>query len=65
MSDVCSANATVLMTPDDVAKRLAISKEGVCRLIHRGALNCRKVGRLLRFTPDDLDTFLDRARVNK
>ena len=65
MSDVCNANATVLMTPDDVAKKLAISKEGVRRLIHRGDLNARKVGRLLRFTPDDLDTFLNNAKVNK
>lgn len=51
-----------LLTINDVAFRLAISRNSVYRLVRSGALSPVRVGERLRFRARDLDAYLERNR---
>jgi excisionase family DNA binding protein len=53
----------VLMTPNEVANALRISMAGVYRLVDKRILPFHKVGRGLRFTEQDIATYLASNRV--
>ena len=53
-----------LWTIDDVAQRLAISRDGVYRLVRAGALSPSRVGERLRFRPEEIEDYLERRREN-
>lgn len=50
-----------LLTVDEVAERLAVHPNTVRRLVERREIRPVRVGRLLRFTPEDLDAYLAKA----
>lgn len=43
-----------ILTPDEVANLLKVSKKTVLRLVHDGTLPAAKVGRAWRFHRDDV-----------
>lgn len=45
-----------------MAERLGVNQRHVRRLVAEGRIPYLKWGRLLRFDPDELDAWLDRAR---
>jgi excisionase family DNA binding protein len=51
-----------LWTIDDVARRLAISRDSVYRLVRSGALSPLRVGERLRFRPEEIEQYLERRR---
>lgn len=53
-----------LLSPREVAERLAISVDGVYRLTHRenGLKGCRVGGRL-RFRPSDVEDYITAAEI--
>lgn len=59
-------NATLqrLYTIQDVAAILAISEEHTRRLTREGKLRGRKFGRVWRFTEEDLEAFIEEAKVH-
>ena len=46
-------------TADDVAAALQISKTLVRQLTLAGAIPCRRIGRLVRYTQSDINAFID------
>ena len=54
--------STPLLTPDDVAKRLGVSRSMAYALIKRGDLPALYIGRLPRITEADFAGYLARAR---
>ena len=58
-----SDNKTKLLTPNDVAERLGISRSGVYRLTERRVIPFFKVGGSLRFQTSDLDAYLAGCRI--
>jgi excisionase family DNA binding protein len=52
-----------LLTIDEVAEILRLSKTSVYRLVERRELPFCRVGRSLRFTRTDLDAYLGARRV--
>lgn len=55
-------NKTAL-TSEDVAAILKIARNTVYELIKRGELNCYKVGRKVRFTMADVETYIKNSRL--
>ena len=55
--------SSVLLTIDEVAAVLRVSKTSVYRLVERRELPFCRVGRSLRFTHDDIETYLQARRV--
>ena len=51
-----------LLTPDDVARRLAMSRKRVYRLIESGGLPHFKIGRSIRISSTDLAQWIERHR---
>lgn len=56
------APADNLMTTDDLAEYLAISRHSVYRLIKSGVIPTVRVGHRIRFRPVDVEEFLNRVR---
>ena len=56
MGEVYLAEDTTLKR--QVARRLQVSGSTVYRLVKRGALSCRNIGRSKRFTPIDVERYL-------
>jgi len=54
---------TELLTPDEVAKMLRISKAGMYRLIYKRAIRFYKVMGSIRFERSDVVSFLESNRV--
>ena len=54
---------TELLTPDDVAKMLQISKVGVYRLISKRTIRFYKIMGSIRFEKSDILSFLENNRV--
>jgi putative molybdopterin biosynthesis protein len=54
-------DATVLLTPTEVARLAQVSRETVYREISRGELPAIHIGRQLRIDPTDLDQYLGRS----
>lgn len=52
-----------LVSLETVSQRLAVSKTSVYRMVARGVLPCYRLGGLLRFAEDDIETLLRRSRV--
>ena len=52
-----------LLTIEEVAEFLRVSKTSVYRLVERRELPFHRVGRTLRFTRKDLETYLAAGRV--
>lgn len=48
---------------EGAAKYLRVSERTLRAMVARGELTFCRVGRLLRFRPEDLDSFLDARRV--
>ena len=48
----------ILLTANEVARRLAVVPLTVYRLTKRGRLHPLRIGRLLRFRVDDVERFL-------
>lgn len=51
-----------LMTVEEVAELLKVSRAGVYRWVETGRLKALRVGSLLRFTPEDLRAFIEAGR---
>jgi excisionase family DNA binding protein len=51
-----------LLTINDVARQLAISRDSVYRLVGSGALTPFRVGERLRFRQEDIEAYLERRR---
>jgi len=60
MSDAAPA----LLTPKDVAARLQVSPWWVCYLARSGAIGSYRMGRLVRFSEEQLATYLANTRQN-
>jgi excisionase family DNA binding protein len=52
----------VMMTVQDVRKKLGIGQATAYRLVYRGDIPAYKVGRVLRIDPRDVDSYLARNR---
>jgi excisionase family DNA binding protein len=52
-----------LLTPDDLARFLSISKTGVYRLVEKRRIPFLRVGGSLRFEKKDVLSYLDGNRV--
>ena len=50
-----------LLTVNDFARQLAISRDSVYRLINSGALTTVRVGERLRFRPEQIEEYLERG----
>jgi putative molybdopterin biosynthesis protein len=60
-SQTPTLDATVLLTPTEVARLAQVSRETVYREIDRGELRAVHIGRQLRISPVDLDQYLQRG----
>ena len=58
-----SKSTIELLTPEELADLLKISKAGVYRLVAKRSLHFYKVGGGIRFAKVDVMTFLQRSRV--
>ena len=54
-----------LLTPKQVAKLLAVTEVCVYQWAKRGVLPCLKIEKCVRFTKDDLRSFLESRRIMK
>jgi excisionase family DNA binding protein len=52
-----------LMTPDELAEYLRISKASVYRLVRQKQIPVSKVGRQLRFRKDTVDVWLSKGEA--
>lgn len=50
------------LSTEEVAKILHVSKSTIYELIRRGEINSYKVGRKVRFTQEDVDSYITRSR---
>lgn len=55
-SDAC------LLKQDDAARRLAISPRKLWELTNRGEIPCVRIGRAVRYDPEDLRAWIDNAK---
>lgn len=53
------------LTAQDVAERLSIAKNTVYELVKRGDLSAYRVGRKMRFTKEDIQTYLDKSKTKE
>jgi excisionase family DNA binding protein len=53
---------TVLLTPDDVAAQLQVSRRTVERLVKEGRLRPIRIGRLPRFEQREVDAYVASLR---
>lgn len=49
----------------DVARKLGITERGVQNLVAKGKLTAYRIGRVLRFQPNDITLFLEQAKTTK
>ena len=57
--------AEKLFTPEDAAKTLLVKPETIREWLRAGKLKGVKMGRLWRVRESDLETFLEKGRVEK
>lgn len=55
---------TGLYTVKDLAKILAVKPLTIYRMIERGQLPAVKIGKTIRFKPEDIDAYLETVRIN-
>ena len=53
-----------MLTIEQVAELFNVSKSSMYRLIDSRKIPCYKIGGLLRFTEDDINTYLEEHRIN-
>ena len=53
-----------MVTPLEVCEMLQVSRHTVSRLVHTGAVKSYKIGRLRRFSAQDIIEYLSRAAVD-
>jgi excisionase family DNA binding protein len=58
-----SAHAGRLLKPEEAAERLNVSLRFIRRLCHERRVPYTKVGRLVRFDPDELDAWIAAHRI--
>ena len=58
-----TAAVDTLLTPDEIARRLAVSRSMAYTLIKRGDLPALRIGRLPRVRESDFAAYLARAEV--
>ncbi|MDX6225499.1 MAG: Helix-turn-helix domain [Frankiales bacterium] len=58
MTPIQTSSGPCLLTIQQTAHRLAISPRLVRTVAHTGGLPCVRIGRLLRFRPEDVDQFI-------
>lgn len=51
-----------LLSPEDAAKVLKVSRRTVDKFLREGSLSGSKIGRFWRIKPDDLDNFIENER---
>jgi excisionase family DNA binding protein len=61
VADLAPVGDERLLTPDDVAKRLSVSRSMIYTLVRRGDLRALRIGRLPRVTETDLAAYLAAA----
>lgn len=49
----------------DVAKQLSVSTVTIHRLVQRGELIGHKIGKLLKFRPEEIDDYIKRTRTDQ
>ena len=54
-----------LMTPPEACRMLQVSLPTLYRLVNQRQLQAHRVGRQLRFMPQDLRDYLERGKVQK
>ena len=54
-----------MLTANEVAERLRVSKQTITVLVRKGELKAVRVGNLLRFEESDIEEFIDRAKGAK
>lgn len=52
-----------LLTPAEVAARLKVSRSTVLRLTRAGELTAVQFGRIIRYTPETIDAFIQRHQA--
>lgn len=60
-----SKSVAALLTIPEVAERLGVSRQTVYTLFHQKKLTPRKVGRLTRICPRELEFYLESTRAKK
>ena len=56
--------STPLLNVDDLAERLGVTPRFVRTLVHERRVPFHKVGKFVRFSPDDIDHWLDDSKVD-
>ena len=54
-----------LLTVNELAEMLSVNQLTVRRMVQRGQLTAVRIGRAIRFDPDDVEEFLDSVRIGK
>jgi excisionase family DNA binding protein len=62
--DDAELDRSVLLSPEDVARRCGLSRRAVYRAIDRGELAASRLCHRLRVRQEDLAAWLDRTRVS-
>jgi excisionase family DNA binding protein len=60
-----TANGKLLLTAKQAAETLAISERKLWSLTNIGAIPCVRIGRAVRYSIVDLNTWIDRHRTGK
>lgn len=55
---------TGLYTVKDLAKILAVKPLTIYRMVERGQLPAVKIGKSIRFKPEDINAYLETVRIN-
>ena len=55
------SETNMLLTYEEAAKRLTISEKTLRRYVREKNIRHRKIGRFVRFTSDDIDSFIEKS----
>lgn len=58
------ANEIQMMSPEDIANRMCVSRRTVLRWIERGTLAAYRIGGITRIDPEDFEGFLRRHNTS-
>lgn len=57
------AASTLLLTPREAANRLRISPRSLWSLTKSGEVQCVRIGRSVRYSPDDLSAYVEARKA--
>ena len=63
MSTTLEGRTGQLLRVDEAANRIGVSPRTMRRLVADRQITYRRVGRIVRITPEDVDTFVEQATV--